>query len=348
MSDPARLEWQGVRRVHGGRRGRPDVVALDGLDLVAEPGELLVLVGPSGSGKSTALRAVAGVEPIDAGCISIGGRDVTRLPPHERDVAMVFQDLALFPHLSVADNILFGPALRAMPPAEQRRRLDEVTEQLELSAVLDRRPAELSGGQRQRVALARAMVREPAAFLLDEPLSSLDARLRLDARAEVIALQRRLGATTVFVTHDQAEAMTMGDRIAVLRDGRLEQVGTPREVYDRPTTTFVATFVGAPPMALVDGGGPLHPVGPGRLVGLRAEDLVLASPGGGVEGHVVAREDHGSEVVLHVETPVGRLGVRRPPADRTPVGDAAVVALREGARPHVFDAATGVRVAGPG
>ncbi|HUG86525.1 MAG TPA: ABC transporter ATP-binding protein [Euzebya sp.] len=251
------VSWQSVRRVHPGGRHRVPVVALDDLTLDVAEGGLLVLVGPSGSGKSTALRAVAGIEPLDGGTIHLRGSDVTELPAHRRDVAMVFQDLALFPHLTVADNILFGPVIRGLAPDERTRRMRSVAEVLDLQALLERRPGELSGGERQRVALARAMVREPVVFLLDEPLSSLDTQLRLDARSQIVALQRRLGTTMVYVTHDQAEAMSMGDRIAILRDGRLEQTGTPGDVHDRPATLFVATFLGSPAMNIVAGDTPL-------------------------------------------------------------------------------------------
>jgi ABC-type sugar transport system ATPase subunit len=230
-----------------------DAVALEGLDLVVEPGELLVMVGPSGSGKSTALRALAGLTDVDAGTITVGGRDVTRLPPHKRDVAMVFQDYALYPHLTVAENVAFGLRARKVPAAVAAGKAAEVAEQLGIGDLGERYPDQLSGGQQQRVALARCMVREPVLQLMDEPLSNLDAQLRLSTRADIVALQRRLGTTTVYVTHDQAEAMTMGDRVAVLADGRLQQVGTPEEVYDRPANRFVAGFLGSPPMNLVAG-----------------------------------------------------------------------------------------------
>jgi multiple sugar transport system ATP-binding protein len=343
---PTGVRWADARRVHAATRRTAGAVALHGLDLQAAAGELLVLVGPSGSGKSTALRVLAGVEPLDGGSVHIGDADVTGVPPHRRDVAMVFQDLALFPHLDVRGNILFGPTVRAMPAAEQAARLAEVAEVLGLADLLGRRPAQLSGGQRQRVALARAMVREPAVFLLDEPLSDLDARLRVDAAAEVVALQQRLGTTTVFVTHDQAEAMTMGHRIAVLRDGRLEQVASPRELYDRPATAFVATFLGAPPMALLPHDTPLVRAARGEQVGVRAEGFALRPAGapagtaadGRLDGRIVARQDLGREVVVHVETAVGRLPVRRPADDATAVGEAVEVGLAEGARVHRFDA----------
>ncbi len=342
------VAWRSVSRIHDGRRGAAAVTALDDLTLDARPGELLVLVGPSGSGKSTALRVLAGIEPVQGGTVTIGDTDVTAVPAHRRDVAMVFQDLALFPHLDVTGNILFGPTVRDMPAEEQQSRLLTVSRQLGIEELLTRRPSELSGGQRQRVAIARAMVREPAVFLLDEPLSNLDARLRVDARAEIVALQQRLGTTMVFVTHDQAEAMTMGHRIAVLRDGRLQQVGTPREVYDQPATMFVATFLGAPPMSILPGDTPLARVGAGRQVGVRAEDLRVHDQDrtDGLPARVVTRHDLGSEVVLHVDTAVGDIAVRLPTSDRTAPGERVRLTVADPSRLHVFDATSGARVSG--
>ena len=336
----AGVAWHDVRRVHPGRRGRPDVVALDGLTLEGLPGELLVLVGPSGSGKSTALRALAGIEALDAGSVHIDGADVSAVAAHERDVAMVFQDLALFPHMTVADNVLFGASLRRLPEAEQRTVLADVAEQLDLQDLLDRRPSELSGGQQQRVALARALVRKPAVFLLDEPLSNLDARLRLDARTRIVALQRRLGITMVHVTHDQTEAMTMGDRIAVLRDGRLEQVGTPREVYDEPATSFVASFLGMPPMNLLPGSVALAGAAPpdaAATVGVRPEDLVFVDDGP-LAGRVLQVEDLGSEVVVLVDTDHGIVHVRRGVREPLPSTSSVALGLAPGGRVHRFDA----------
>ena len=230
------------------------VEAVRGLHLRVRDGELMVLVGPSGSGKSTVLRLVAGLEEITAGEIRIGDRLANRLHPKDRDVAMVFQDYALYPHMTVEQNIGFSLRLRrAGTRDEVRARVERVAELLGISDLLERRPQALSGGQQQRVALARAIVREPAAFLFDEPLSNLDARLRLSTRSEIKALQRRLGTTTIYVTHDQEEAMSLGDRLAVLCDGLLQQVGTPLEVYTRPANRFVASFIGSPPMNLLEG-----------------------------------------------------------------------------------------------
>jgi multiple sugar transport system ATP-binding protein len=227
-----------------------DAPAVDRLDLDVADGEFMVLVGPSGSGKSTALRMLAGLEDVDDGGIWIGDRDVTYVRPRDRDIAMVFQNYALYPYLDVAANIAFPLRMARVPKPERARRVQQAAELLGLHDLLHRKPGQLSGGQRQRVAMGRAIVREPSAFLMDEPLSNLDAKLRGQMRADIAALQRRLGVTTVYVTHDQVEAMTMGDRVAVLRDGRLQQCDTPRALYDRPANTFVAGFLGSPPMNL--------------------------------------------------------------------------------------------------
>src|SRR5438874_8494072 len=228
------------------------VVAVDGVSLTIASGEFLVLVGPSGCGKSTLLRMIAGLEEVTAGTISIGERDVTELPPRSRDIAMVFQSYALYPHMTVRQNLGYGLKVRKTAKQEIARRVDEVAALLGLSELLDRRPAALSGGQRQRVAMGRAIVREPKAFLMDEPLSNLDAKLRVTMRAQLASLHARLGTTTVYVTHDQVEAMTLGRRVAVMRDGRILQVDTPQALYTRPLNLFVAAFIGSPAMNLVD------------------------------------------------------------------------------------------------
>ena len=224
--------------------------AVDALSLDVQDGEFMVLVGPSGSGKSTALRMLAGLEPVSSGEIRIDGEDVSRRAPKDRDIAMVFQNYALYPHLTVAGNMEYGLKLRGMRGAERAAKVREAAQLLELEPYLDRKPSALSGGQRQRVAMGRAIVREPRAFLMDEPLSNLDAKLRVETRANVAALQARLGTTTVYVTHDQVEAMTMGHRVAVLKDGKLQQCDTPRNMYDRPANAFVAGFIGSPSMNL--------------------------------------------------------------------------------------------------
>ncbi|WP_037360898.1 ABC transporter ATP-binding protein [Amycolatopsis orientalis] len=228
-----------------------DRPAVDRLGLDIEDGKFLVLVGPSGCGKSTSLRMLAGLEDVDAGAIRIGGRDVTGLQPKDRDIAMVFQNYALYPHLTVAQNMGFALKIAGRPAAEIRRRVEEAARLLDLTAYLGRKPKALSGGQRQRVAMGRAIVREPQVFLMDEPLSNLDAKLRVSTRTQIAALQRKLGITTVYVTHDQVEAMTMGDRVAVLRDGVLQQCDTPRKLYEEPANAFTAGFIGSPAMNLL-------------------------------------------------------------------------------------------------
>ncbi len=243
--------------------------AVDDFTLEVAPGEFLVLVGPSGCGKSTTLRMVAGLELPTGGSISIGGRDVTNLPPKDRDIAMVFQNYALYPHMTVRENMSFALKLRHVPKDEIARRVDETAETLGLTAYLDRLPKALSGGQRQRVALGRAIVREPAVFLFDEPLSNLDAKMRVEMRAEIVRLHHRLGATMIYVTHDQVEAMTMGERIVVMSGGKIQQAAAPLEVYNHPANRFVASFIGTPPMNLL----PPGILDLGRTVGVRPEHV---------------------------------------------------------------------------
>ena len=226
--------------------------AIDQLNISVEDGEFLILVGPSGCGKSTALRMIAGLEDITSGSLRIGGVDVVDMPPKDRDIAMVFQSYALYPHMTVSENIAFSMRLAGKPKAERKKRVDEIAKTLQLTSLLDSKPANLSGGQRQRVAMGRAMVREPAAFLMDEPLSNLDAKLRVQMRAEITSLQKQLGVTTIYVTHDQIEAMTMGDRVAVLKGGVLQQVDTPKRLYESPVNAFVAGFIGSPSMNLFE------------------------------------------------------------------------------------------------
>ena len=244
----ARIEFRDASRIYSSG----DRPAVDRLNLDIEDGEFLVLVGPSGCGKSTSLRMLAGLERVDTGTIHIGDRDVTHLEPKSRDIAMVFQNYALYPHMSVADNMAFALKVAKESKNEIRRRVVEAARLLDLADYLDRKPKSLSGGQRQRVAMGRAIVRKPRVFLMDEPLSNLDAKLRVQTRTQIAALQRRLETTTVYVTHDQVEAMTMGDRVAVLSAGILQQVGTPRELYDAPDNLFVAGFIGSPSMNLVE------------------------------------------------------------------------------------------------
>jgi multiple sugar transport system ATP-binding protein len=356
---------------------RPSV---DALDLTIADGEFLVLVGPSGCGKSTSLRMLAGLEDVTDGSIRIGDRDVTKLPPKDRDIAMVFQNYALYPHMTVADNMGFALKIAGMPKEERLVRVREAAKLLDLEQYLERKPKALSGGQRQRVAMGRAIVRQPQVFLMDEPLSNLDAKLRVQTRTEIAALQRRLGTTTVYVTHDQVEAMTMGDRVAVLKDGVLQQVDTPRNLYDRPANEFVAGFIGSPAMNLVtvplaEGGAMLggHPVtlprsavaaiaqegGRTATVGFRPEAVEFVGAGQGFAVEVLVVEELGSDAFaygrLHGEAAsdalpgaaekplVLRADARRPPAK----GEIVHVAIRPG-EAHVFSSETGVRVSDVG
>jgi multiple sugar transport system ATP-binding protein len=321
------------------------VVALHSLDLEAPDGAFLVLLGPSGCGKTTALRILAGLEQPTAGTVRLGDRDITRVQTRDRDVAMVFQSYALYPHLTIRQNIEYPLRVRKTPAAERERAVAEVSEALEVSHLLDRRPKQLSGGQRQRIALARAIVRQPQAFLMDEPLSNLDAQLRLTMRGEIKRLQHRLGTTTLYVTHDQAEALTMADLVAVLRDGALQQLGPPAEIYDRPANRFVATFVGSPPMnvmrleldhdrhGLVVGGAML-PGGEERYadcveagaveVGVRPEDvrLVAGDAPGALRAEVYVVEPTGNETVVEVLVGDEHLSVRTEKGFDAPIGSA--------------------------
>jgi ABC-type sugar transport system ATPase subunit len=283
-------------------------VAAKGLDLEIRDGEFMVLVGPSGCGKSTALRMIAGLETPTGGRIRIGDRDVTALPPQDRDIAMVFQTYALYPHMTVRENLAFGLRMRGTAPDVIERRVEEAARALGLEPVLGRRPAQLSGGQRQRVALGRAIVREPKAFLFDEPLSNLDAKLRVETRAELARLHRRLGATVVYVTHDQEEAMTLGGRVAVMRDGFLQQVAPPMELYRRPANRFVAEFVGSPAMNFLPADAlPARARTRGHAtLGVRPHDVSLVSPGtGDVDAWVDVVEPRGSELLIYL-----RLGTK--------------------------------------
>ncbi len=289
MSNATGMALRQIRKSFGGHE------VIHGVDLEVGTGEFVVFVGPSGCGKSTLLRMIAGLEEVTEGEIEIGGREVTDLDPSERGIAMVFQSYALYPHMSVRDNLGFGLRMANAPKAEIERQVDAAARILKIEPLLDRRPGQLSGGQRQRVAIGRAIVRKPEVFLFDEPLSNLDAELRVSMRIEIARLHRELGNTMVYVTHDQTEAMTLADKIVVLREGRIEQVGTPREVYENPANAFVAGFIGSPKMNLIDAvwapdgkvmvaGARLEPTiaaresGPVTL-GLRPEHLILGSPG---------------------------------------------------------------------
>ncbi len=337
----ARLELDRVTKAYG------RAPALRGVSLAVQDGELLAIVGPSGCGKSTLLSVVAGLEAPSSGAVRIDGRDVTALTPRERDVAMVFQSYALYPHMSVRRNLAFPLEVAKAGRGEIGERVAEVAALLGVEALLDRRPAELSGGQRQRVALGRALVRRPRLFLLDEPLSNLDAVLRVSVRAELKKLHERLGATFVYVTHDQAEAMTLADRIAVLRDGALEQVGTPREIYGAPATAFVARFVGTPPVNLVVPEALGLPKAAGRLVALRPEDLEIAPEAapGALDARVWLVEPMGSETWVTVERGGVHLVARCGAAFETRPGEPVRVSF-DPLRLLWFDAATGRRTGG--
>jgi multiple sugar transport system ATP-binding protein len=345
--------------------------AVDALNLDIEDGEFLVLVGPSGCGKSTSLRMLAGLEEVTDGTIRIGERDVTHIPPKDRDIAMVFQNYALYPHMSVADNMGFALKIAGMPKAEIRSRVEDAAKILDLTDYLARKPKALSGGQRQRVAMGRAIVRQPQCFLMDEPLSNLDAKLRVQTRTQIAALQRRLGVTTVYVTHDQVEAMTMGDRVALLKDGLLQQVDSPRNLYDKPRNTFVAGFIGSPAMNLVDvelteQGARIgeHTIPIPRAartalagartatLGFRPESVEVVDDG--FPFQVLVVEELGSDAyaygALHLGPDgtdgaddkmfIARVDARRPPAK----GDTVHLRIRE-SEEHVFHPDTGERVA---
>jgi multiple sugar transport system ATP-binding protein len=339
-----------------------DTLAVDSLNLEIEDGEFVVLVGPSGSGKSTALRMLAGLENIDEGSIEIGGKDMTDVPSKDRDIAMVFQNYALYPTKTVAENMGFALKLRGVPADERKRKVEEAAKLLDLTEFLDRKPAKLSGGQRQRVAMGRAIVREPQVFCMDEPLSNLDAKLRVQTRTQIAALQRRLSATTVYVTHDQVEAMTMGDRVAVLKKGKLQQFASPSELYDRPANVFVAGFIGSPSMNLVtapvvsdglrmgesvmelerDQMTMLHDAKLDSVtVGIRPEALELSSSDG-IEAIVDLVEDLGSESYIYAHAKPGIQLVARC-VDRVPAKLAETVRLRRrpGGAVHLFNPDTG-------
>jgi multiple sugar transport system ATP-binding protein len=333
--------------------------ALAPLDITVPDGRFLAMLGPSGCGKTTALRLLAGLELPSEGQIFIGDRDVTRLEPRHRDIAMVFQSYALYPHKSVAENIAYPLRLRRSAKAQRDERVRSVAELLDIAGLLDRRPRQLSGGQRQRVALARAIIRRPQAFLMDEPLSNLDAQLRMQMRVEIKRLQRELGVTTLYVTHDQIEAMTMADLIAVMRDGRLQQLATPAELYARPANLFVARFCGSPPMNVLDGevadgvfrhaSGELPLPGvPARgpvTLGFRPEHVELAAPGSGLAGEIYVVEPLGNETLVTVRVDGALVNVRADAEFARPVGERC--ALRPAPRQvHVFDRESGRRYEG--
>ena len=329
---------------------------LHGINLEVADGEFVVFVGPSGCGKSTTLRMIAGLEEVTSGEVSIGDRVVNNLEPKERDIAMVFQNYAIYPHMSVKKNIAFGLRSSKMPKVDKERRIQEVAEILGMVPLLDRKPNALSGGQRQRVAIGRAMVRDPAVFLFDEPLSNLDAQLRTQMRLEIKKLHQRVGNTIIFVTHDQVEAMTMADRIVIMKDGHIQQVGTPAEVYHQPVNSFVAQFIGAPSMNMLPGrldagevalasGGNLQIKNGSKgsldvMIGVRPDDLTLNEGTPVVSGWVTVREPLGPETLIYVETSAGEIIAKA--SGRTPpeVGEEVTLSA-DLANLHVFDGENG-------
>ncbi|MBC7445816.1 MAG: sn-glycerol-3-phosphate import ATP-binding protein UgpC [Polaromonas sp.] len=338
----ASLSLKNVIKRYGA--GKTAVPVLHGVSAEIADHEFIVIVGPSGCGKSTLLRMVAGLEDVTAGQIEIGGRVVNDLEPSERDIAMVFQNYALYPHMSVFDNMAYGLKIAKVPKDEIKARVDKAAKILELGALLARKPRELSGGQRQRVAMGRAIVRQPQVFLFDEPLSNLDAKLRVQTRLEIQKLHRELGITSLFVTHDQVEAMTLAQRMMVMNAGRMEQFGTPEEVYNRPATTFVASFMGSPPMNLLQG-APNADFGgrPGAILGIRPEHLLVGSTGWKVTVDTI--EMLGAERLLYCRLGDEFLIVRTDESlSLAPsIGQTLQVAPRPD-RLHWFDAATGQRL----
>ena len=362
VKEMASVVFDGASRIYPGTT----TPAVDKLNLTVADGEFLVLVGPSGCGKSTSLRMLAGLEEIDGGRILIGDRDVTNVAPKDRDIAMVFQSYALYPHMTVAENMGFALKIAGVDKEERDKRVREAAKLLDLEAYLERKPKALSGGQRQRVAMGRAIVREPQVFLMDEPLSNLDAKLRVATRTQIAALQRRLGITTVYVTHDQVEAMTMGDRVAVLKDGLRQQVDTPRNLYDKPANAFVAGFIGSPAMNLLTApvsGGKAHmgdldidvpaSAGSSVTVGIRPEGWVPADKGFHVLVEVV--EELGSDAFVYgkpADTNVkfanstdegAQVIVRWDPKNPPKPGDTVTVVNVPNAV-HLFDSTTGARI----
>ena len=351
MSLSASVRLEGIVKKHA------SFTALHGIDLEVRPGEFFALLGPSGSGKTTTLRILAGLEPVDAGRVLIDDVDVTHTQPGERDVAMVFQSYALYPHMTVAQNIGFPLKMVGMAPAAIDAAVQEAAQKVDIAHLLARRPGQLSGGQQQRCALARAIVRQPRLFLLDEPLSNLDAKLRLETRAELRKLQRALGVTAVYVTHDQEEAMTVADRMAVFMEGRIVQVGTPHEIFRKPATVAVAEFIGTPPMNLLPatwaGGevqlaGARMPVATGSngaarevMLGVRPGDLTLGA--GGIAARVEFIEDFGDSSVVNLDVDGRRVKMRAGELPGVQEGQQVFLAFVPSAA-HLFDRASGVRI----
>ena len=355
MASP--LHIKGIRKAFG--KGDKAVEVLKRIDIDVAPGEFLILVGPSGCGKSTLLNIIAGLEEPTEGELHIGGKNVIGMPPAQRDIAMVFQSYALYPTMTVADNIGFALEMRKVPADVRKKRIDEVAAMLQIGHLLDRRPAQLSGGQRQRVAMGRALARDPQLFLFDEPLSNLDAKLRVEMRAEIKRLHHVSGITTVYVTHDQIEAMTLGSRIAVMKDGILQQIGTPVEIYRTPVNTYVAGFIGSPTMNFINGrveaagangrfvfdGGSLDlpcPAGPEVTLGQRPEHIHLADDAPW-RGEVVLVEPTGADTYVVVKTAAGLMTVRAPANTKIQVGETACMTV-SGRHNNWFDRASGQRI----
>ena len=351
------LQIAGINKRFG--KGDKSVEVLHKVDIQVAPGEFLILVGPSGCGKSTLLNIIAGLDAPTEGEVRIGGQNVVGMPPRDRDIAMVFQSYALYPTMSVADNIGFALEMRKMPKAERQKRIDEVAAMLQIGHLLDRRPSQLSGGQRQRVAMGRALARQPQLFLFDEPLSNLDAKLRVEMRAEIKRLHQASGITSVYVTHDQVEAMTLGSRIAVMKGGVVQQLGTPDDIYHRPANTYVATFIGSPTMNLLRGaatGGqfgiqgaaldlapPAAPSAAELLLGVRPEHLLLQDSAPW-RGRVSVVEPTGPDTYVVVDTAAGAVTLRTDAQTRVRPGDKVGLAL-EPANAHWFDARSEHRLA---
>lgn len=349
------LEIAGINKRFG--NGDKSVEVLRRVDIHVAPGEFLILVGPSGCGKSTLLNIIAGLDDPTEGEVRIGGKNVVGMPPRDRDIAMVFQSYALYPTMSVADNIGFALEMRKMPKAERQKRIDEVAAMLQISHLLDRRPSQLSGGQRQRVAMGRALARQPQLFLFDEPLSNLDAKLRVEMRAEIKRLHQASGITSVYVTHDQVEAMTLGSRIAVMKGGVVQQLGTPDDIYNRPANTYVATFIGSPTMNLLRGaatgghfgiqGAALNLAAPASanevLLGVRPEHLVMQDSAPW-RGKVSVVEPTGPDTYVVVDTAAGSVTLRTDAQTRVQPGDSVGLAV-EPANAHWFDANSENRLA---
>ena len=351
MNQSATVRLEGVVKRHG------TFTALHGVDLEIRPGEFFALLGPSGSGKTTTLRILAGLEPVNAGRVLMDGADVTNTQPGERDVAMVFQSYALYPHMTVAGNIGFPLRMVGRPQAEIDGAVREAADKVDIGHLLDRRPGQLSGGQQQRCALARAIVRHPRLFLLDEPLSNLDAKLRLETRAELRKLQRSLGVTAVYVTHDQEEAMTVADRMAIFMEGRIVQTGTPKEVFMKPATVTVAGFIGTPPMNLLPGSlaggevlvagarlpvqGPADGAARDVTLGVRPGDIRIAAQG--IPAQVELIEDYGDSTIVDFDVQGQRVKMRAGARPGVTEGDAVFLSFDPDAA-HLFDRASGLRI----